>query len=166
MHSTPRNRTSTGGTRKFREEFDSVLKWWFDRGVDGFRIDVAHGLVKADPIPRGEVSELGNGGRTVESTRSAEVYRRWRGIANAYEPERYLIGEVWVADPRSFRHYTAEDELHQAFAFDFLVQPWIADGCAAPSTRASDSHPKPGPAWTWRITMCTEQSLATAGAVD
>lgn len=132
-----------------REEFDSVLKWWFDRGVDGFRIDVAHGLVKADPIPRGEVSNSGSAEGLWNQPEIHEVYRRWRRIANDYEPKRYLVGEVWVADPPSFRHYTAEDELHQAFAFDFLVQPWIA----ARLRNAIDkgiglASEVEGPAWT------------------
>ena len=132
-----------------REEFDSILKWWFDRGVDGFRIDVAHGLVKADPIPRGEVSNSGSAEGLWNQPEIHEIYRRWRAIANGYAPKRYLIGEVWVSDPCSFRNYTAEDELHQAFAFDFLVQPWIAARLRSAIDKgiglASEAE---GPAWT------------------
>ena len=116
---------------------------------DGFRIDVAHGLVKADPIPRGEVSNSGSAEGLWNQPEIHEIYRRWRAIANGYAPKRYLIGEVWVSDPCSFRNYTAEDELHQAFAFDFLVQPWIAARLRSAIDKgiglASEAE---GPAWT------------------
>jgi alpha-glucosidase len=55
-----------------------------------------------------------------------DVYRRWRRIADSYHPPRRLIGEVNLPPARA-AHYVGPDELHQAFAFAFLVAPWDAE---------------------------------------
>jgi alpha-glucosidase len=111
-----------------RAEFERILRFWFDRGVAGFRIDVAHGLVKdellrdnppatsADPAP---IRRFGQ--RQVYNSRRPEVhdvFRRWRSIAEEYDPPRVLLGETWVlelADWAAF--YGADDELQLAFNF-------------------------------------------------
>lgn len=130
-----------------RREFHDVLRWWFDRGVDGFRIDVAHGLVKTSPLPIDE-GELGEDGLW-DQPEVHEIYRSWRGVAREYEEEKYLVGEVWVGDSRAFGRYVAEDELHQAFAFDLLVQPWIARRLRAAIDKGlMEASPQNGPAWT------------------
>ena len=110
---------------------DDVLRFWFDRGIAGFRIDVAHGLIKdrdlrdnpavtEDDPPR--VQALGL--RQVYNANRPEVhdvYRRWRGIADAYEPARVLIGETWLFDlPALMRYYGAGDELDLAMNFPFV----------------------------------------------
>ncbi len=111
--------------------FDDVVRFWFDRGVDGLRIDVAHGLCKAEGLP--DVAEL----QAVQPMRLRSnplacdreevhaIHRRWRAIADAYQPPRALIGEVNLAPERAARYLRA-DELHQVFAFDFLIAPWDA----------------------------------------
>ncbi len=111
------------------EEFDEILRFWFDRGVDGFRIDVAHGMVKEQSLP--DSSSFPGTDRTDTSSmwdqpEVHEIYRRWRSIGNSYTPERYFVGEVWVSSNSGLRDYLRPDELHQAFAFDLLVQPWRA----------------------------------------
>ena len=102
-----------------RAEFERILRFWFDRGIAGFRIDVAHGLVKDhllrdDPDP--ETRQMAMHQREVH-----EIYRRWRRIAQEYEPERLLIGETWVEDLQDLaRYYGDNDELHLAMNFRFV----------------------------------------------
>ncbi|MFI6599953.1 glycoside hydrolase family 13 protein [Nonomuraea sp. NPDC050536] len=92
------------------QEFEDVLRFWFDRGVDGFRIDSAALLFKSE-----------NSYEDLDEVH--DVYRRWREIADSYG-ERILIGEVWLPDQERFARYLRPDELHTAFNFDFLSCPW------------------------------------------
>jgi alpha-glucosidase len=111
-----------------RAEFERILRFWFDRGVAGFRIDVAHGLVKDEllrdnpPATRDDPAPIRRfGQRQVYNSRRPEVhevFRRWRSIAEEYDPPRVLLGETWVlelADWAAF--YGADDELQLAFNF-------------------------------------------------
>ncbi|MFY9806965.1 MAG: alpha-amylase family glycosyl hydrolase [Pseudonocardiaceae bacterium] len=109
--------------------FDEVLRFWFDRGVDGLRVDVAHGLFKAEGLPDLTATATPAPMRLRANPLACDreevhgVYRRWRALADAYAPPRALIGEVNVSPARAVR-YTRPDELHQAFAFAFLAAPW------------------------------------------
>ena len=114
-------------------EYEAVLRFWFDRGVDGFRIDVAHGLVKAPGYPMsGEgLNVLGLAGDAAgrpqwDQPGVHDIFRRWRSIADAYDPPRVLCGEVWVATPESLARYLRADELHTAFNFHYLRTHWDA----------------------------------------
>ncbi|MEV4172259.1 glycoside hydrolase family 13 protein [Nonomuraea sp. NPDC049709] len=91
-------------------EFEDVLRFWFDRGVDGVRIDSAALLIKSDTAYE-DLDEV------------HDVYRRWREVADEYG-ERILIGEVWLPDQERFARYLRPDELHTAFNFDFLSCAW------------------------------------------
>ena len=114
-------------------EFERVLAFWFDRGVDGFRIDVAHGLVKQAGLP-----DVGGDGEDVlEPTKRIdhphwdrdevhEIYRGWRRVADRYDGHRTFVAEAWVAGPERLARYVCPDELHTAFNFDFLRAPWDA----------------------------------------
>ncbi|MGB3485947.1 MAG: glycoside hydrolase family 13 protein [Mycobacterium sp.] len=118
-----------------RSEFESVLAFWFDKGVDGFRIDVAHGLVKAEGLPDGGVSEAGAQHNEAHPAWDQdgvhEVYRGWRTVANRYAPERVFIAEAWVPSNERLARYLRPDELHTAFQFDFLRAPWRASSLRA-----------------------------------
>jgi alpha-glucosidase len=109
--------------------FDKVLRFWFDRGVDGLRIDVAHGLVKAPGLPDlpvdmvPEPMRLRGNPLACDQEEVHHIYRRWRRLADSYDPPRTLIGEVNLSPSRAAR-YVRPDELHQAFAFAFLTAPW------------------------------------------
>jgi alpha-glucosidase len=102
-----------------RAAFDDILRFWLDRGVAGFRIDVAHGIVKD--------RELRDNPDPAISTYNAnrddvhEVFRRWRRIVDEYEPARVLLGETWVMELDRLASFygTGEDELHLAFNFPF-----------------------------------------------
>ena len=117
-----------------RDEFDEILRFWFDRGVAGFRIDVAHGIVKDRELRDNPPAEAGDpdevrwiGQRSVYNVNRPEVHdvlRRWRALCDA-RPEAdkpILIGETWVHDmPALARFYGAgSDELHLAFNFIFV----------------------------------------------
>jgi alpha-glucosidase len=108
-----------------RAEFVDVLRFWFDRGVDGFRIDVAHGLVKERGLP----DALGRDRRTQEhpgwdQDEVHEVYREWRRVADAHDPPRVFVAEAWVARPERLPLYLRPDELHMAFEFEPLHVAW------------------------------------------
>ena len=122
-----------------REEFEDILRFWFDRGVDGFRIDVAHGLAKADGLPdRGDAPwplPPGDRGRAESEAdlhphwdRAAvhDIYRSWRAVADSYADRRVFVAEAWVSRPDRLARYVRPDELHTAFNFDFLNTPWRA----------------------------------------
>ena len=116
------------------EEFHSVLRFWLDRGVDGFRIDVAHGLAKDPAMP-----DVGAEGEEIlEPTKRLdhpfwdrdevhEVYRGWREVVDAYPHDPVLVAEAWVANAQRRAAYIRPDELHTAFNFDFLRADWDAD---------------------------------------
>jgi len=109
-----------------REEHLDVLRFWFDRGVAGIRIDSAAFLAKdpdlpvADPVP-GTVDHP-----FLDRDDVHAVYRAWREVADAYDPPRMLVGEVWLSEPERFARYLRPDEMHGAFNFDFMTKPWSA----------------------------------------
>lgn len=110
--------------------FEQVLRFWFDRGVDGFRIDVAHGHMKHPDLPDWPTGDHHNDGYNAAMWDQPEVhdiYRSWRALTEEYPEGKYLVGEVWVPTLDGLAAYCRPDELHQAFHFDLLVQPWAAD---------------------------------------
>ncbi|WP_188079015.1 glycoside hydrolase family 13 protein [Actinotalea subterranea] len=109
-----------------RAEHEDILRFWFDRGVAGIRIDSAALLVKDPALP--EVPDRPGPGEHPHMDRDAlhDVYRSWRRVADAYDPPRVLVGEVWLADAARFAQYLRPDEMHTAFNFDFMARPWDA----------------------------------------
>lgn len=117
------------------EEFEDILRFWFDRGIDGFRIDVAHGMAKDPTLPDlGETHQplLGGTQLTVhphwDRPEVHDIYRRWRSVADGYDPPRMFVGEVWLDDPAKLPPYLRPDELHAAFAFELADPDWDVDG--------------------------------------
>ncbi|TDC64437.1 glycoside hydrolase family 13 protein [Micromonospora sp. KC207] len=121
-----------------RAEFADVLRFWLDRGVDGFRIDVAHGMIKAEGLPDVGFSTMTTGRRQVELLGKGrlpyfdqdevhEIYRAWRPILDSYPGGRIAVAEAWAETPQRLARYIGPDELHQAFSFDFLDATWSAD---------------------------------------
>ncbi|MER7663911.1 glycoside hydrolase family 13 protein [Streptomyces sp. NPDC096193] len=115
--------------QEVHEEFDSVLRFWLDLGVDGFRIDVAHGMVKAAGMPdigHGEQASL-IGSQTLpffDQDGVHEIHRGWRRLLDSYPGERIGVAEAWAPSPDRLALYVRPDELHQAFNFQFLRCPW------------------------------------------
>nr|WP_298805280.1 glycoside hydrolase family 13 protein [uncultured Pseudokineococcus sp.] len=117
--------------REVADEMLDVLRFWFDRGVDGFRVDVAHGLVKAPGLP----DAAGRDRRTEEhpgwdQDEVHDVWREWRALADAYDPPRVFVAEAWPARrAERLPLYLRPDELHTAFEFEplhvaFRARPW------------------------------------------
>jgi alpha-glucosidase len=130
-------------------EHEDVLRFWFDRGAAGVRIDSAALLVK-DPELREETADAAPGEHPfTDRDQLHEIYRRWRAIADSYEEPRVLVGEIWLPDAERFARYLRPDELHTAFNFDFLGCPWEAGRMRASIDGALAAHaPVDAPA-TW-----------------
>jgi len=116
------------------EEFEDILRFWLDRGVDGFRIDVANALKKDQSFP-----DVGTEDESVlvphegpthpfwDRDEVHEVYRGWRKVIDTYAGDRAFVAEAWVDDPGRLALYTRPDELHTAFNFNFVRAAWDAD---------------------------------------
>jgi alpha-glucosidase len=138
-----------------RTDFERTLRFWFDRGVDGFRIDVAHGLAKLAGLPDVGDNDWVLGGQQppghphwdVEAVH--EIYREWRAIADSYDVPRVFVAEAWISDPGRLVRYLRADELHTAFNFDFLTAPWRADTMRATIDTTLASHASVDAPPTW-----------------
>jgi alpha-glucosidase len=128
-----------------RAEFESILRFWFDRGVDGIRIDSAALLFKDRDLP--EVVE-GAKHPFHDLDEVHEVYRAWRRVAGEY-PDRALIGEVWMPEVERFANYLRPDELHAAFNFDFLGCAWDPALMRECVDRTLHAHAAVGAPATW-----------------
>ena len=106
-----------------RAEHEDILRFWFDRGAGGVRIDSA-AMVTKDPALPDLTSEPGAPHPYIDRDDLHEIYRGWRRIANSYPGARILVGEVWMPDAERFARYLRPDEMHTAFNFDFLACPW------------------------------------------
>ncbi len=116
-----------------RAAFEAILRAWFARGVDGFRIDVASGLVKDHDRPAApSAPDVAAGAYVavddpmVNQPGVHEIYRTWRRIANSQSPPRILLGEVHAPTSEDVARYLRSDELHGAFNFQFLRGSWDA----------------------------------------
>jgi alpha-glucosidase len=143
-----------------RDAFDAIYRFWFDRGVAGFRIDVAHAIIKDrelrdNPVATSDdpLAVQTHGQRTVYNMERPEVHdvlRRWRTLANGYDPPRILLGEVYVLDVRSMgRFYGEGDQLHLAFNFSYVHAPFEAGPLAQVVAESELVIPGTGwPVWT------------------
>lgn len=135
--------------------FDGVLRFWFDKGVDGLRIDVAHALFKAEGLPDspsegGVVDGLRSNPQVSDQEEVHEVYRRWRALAENYQPHRLLVGEVNLEPARAAR-YTRSDEMQQAFAFAFVKLGWDPEAWAAVGNDLEAARREHGATPTWAL---------------
>ena len=121
-----------------RDEFDDILRFWFERGIAGFRIDVCHGIVKdrelrdnpaATRRPRPRAGARPSPGVLHEPPEVHDVLRRWRALADAEDPQRILVGETYVLDLDQLMPFygAGEDELNLAFNFLFVHASLEAD---------------------------------------
>ena len=128
------------GNESVREEHEAILRFWFDRGAAGIRIDSAALAIKDPALPDLDDAQPGADHPFVDRDEIHDVYRSWRSIADSYDPPRALIGEVWLEDRDRFARYLRPDELHGAFNFDFLACPWDADALRRCIDDTLDSH--------------------------
>jgi alpha-glucosidase len=119
------------------EEFDSIVRFWFDRGIDGFRIDVADSMAKDRTLPEveqprvpGQPATKYPGHPHYDRDEVHEIHRRWRRIGDSYadteQGARSFVAEAWVTPPERLARYLRADELQSAFNFDALRARWDA----------------------------------------
>ncbi len=145
-----------------REEFENILRFWLDRGVDGFRVDQPHAMAKAEGLPdHPYVEEAGAG--FIEGRENPpmwfqdsvhEIFRDWRKILDSYPGDRAMCGEAYVLPLSFMALWVRPDEFHQTFNFRFLDAGWdreklvsainesfeAFDGVGAPSTWVLNNH--------------------------
>ena len=136
-----------------RDAFDEILRFWFDRGIAGFRIDTANRIVKdrllRDNPPARDALHRSVTGMPLEQRYSAnrpevhEVLRRWRRIADGYDPPRLLLGETFLFDIAAMAGYhgNGDDELQLALNLPFMFSPLAADAMRDAVTRTVDALP-------------------------
>ena len=152
------------------DDLEKTLRFWLDRGVDGFRIDVAHGMAKAPGLPDMEVaenkllSEMDDDPR-FNNESVHDIHRFIRRVLDDYDGA-VAVGEVWVYDNAQFAAYLRHDELHLGFNFR-LVPP----SSTPPRFAARSTTPWPRSRWRARrrrgrcpITTSSVKSPATAAA--
>ncbi|MGP3915748.1 glycoside hydrolase family 13 protein [Nonomuraea sp. 10N515B] len=105
-------------------EFLDILRFWLDRGVDGFRIDVAMGLYKAAGLPDVGDQSFKAVSPVWGQPEVHNVYRDWRRLLDSYPGERMAVGEVWTDSSEDLALYVRPDELQQSFNFAWLQAPW------------------------------------------
>ena len=158
------------------KDFEETLKFWLSRGVDGFRIDVAHGLAKEEilkdhPDPEGltralrlDITDMPQDQR--ESLLSDvpffdregvhEIYRSWRKIFEKFGPDRMSVAEAWVHPSSRAVRYVRSDELHQIFNFDFLIASWESRSLIAAIKKTLEEVASVGAPPTW--VLCNHDS--------
>jgi len=117
--------------QEVRDDFLKTLRFWSDRGVDGFRVDVAHALtknLKDGHLPARmsfDLEVMKNDGTDDLFDRDEvhEIYKTWRKVFNEYQPPRVAVAEAWVHANRRAR-YASTEGLGQSFSFDLAFTPW------------------------------------------
>ncbi|HJX44630.1 MAG TPA: alpha-amylase family glycosyl hydrolase [Geodermatophilus sp.] len=140
------------------EDFLRTLRFWSDRGVDGFRVDVAHALAKdlSEPlrdyggVHPDAMTELPLDGSHPLFDRNEvhEIFREWRKVLDSYDPPRSAVAEAWVTTSRRVL-YARPDELGQAFNFELLVSPWSAEQFRVEIDAALSAAAVAGASATW-----------------
>lgn len=142
-------------------EFVDTLRFWFDRGIDGFRIDVAHGLVKEDGLPDFAYPTADDEHTPAmfdddiaaapfwDQDGVHDIYREWRRVADEYDPPRVFCGETWVPNPQRLARYQRPDELHTSFNFIYLEAGWDAAKMRRSIDDTIENHAKVGAPPTW-----------------
>jgi alpha-glucosidase len=131
------------------EEFEEVLRFWLDRGVDGIRIDSAALLIKDATLADFTEGVTEGEHPFIDLPAVHDVYREWRRVTDSYPGDRILIGEVWLPDRERFALYLRPGELHTAFNFHFLGCAWDADRMRAVIDGTMADHAPVGASPTW-----------------
>lgn len=137
---------------EIRADFEETLRFWFDRGVDGFRVDVANSMVNEPGLPDivEGVNDTQDGSHPyLDRDGVHDIFRSWRRIGDTYDPPRVFVAEAWVPDPQRLARYLRPDELQTAFSFDFLTAAWLADDLRANIDDAIAENTRVGAPATW-----------------
>lgn len=138
-----------------REDFKRTLRFWSDRGADGFRIDVAHALAKdlesrpLDEWPDDpDQGEPGDENPLWDRPEVHEIYREWRQVFNEYEPARFAVAEAWVVPEHQWM-YASPEELGQVFNFELSKAGWFADELRLAIEEGLAAAERSGSTTTW-----------------
>lgn len=155
------------------DQFRGILRFWLDRGVDGFRVDVAHGMIKEAGLPDYTPPEnMGSMGGTaggvplepgIEGHAGDEpatppyfaqdgvhaIYRDWHTVLEEYEGDRVLCGEAWVEPLEKLARWVRPDEMQQTFNFGYLETPWEAAALRTVIDRSISVFGSVGAPSTW-----------------
>jgi alpha-glucosidase len=132
-----------------RQEFEDVLRFWFDRGADGIRIDSAALLTKDPRLPDAGPDEPPGPAHPYSDRDDVhDIYRAWRAVSDQY-PERVLIGEIWIPDAVRLARYVGPGELHTVFNFPYLSCPWDAAQLRSVIDHTLELHALVGAPATW-----------------
>jgi len=139
-----------------RAEFRRILRFWLDRGVDGFRVDVAHGLVKADGLPdytpdphAGSMGGDEYGVPYWAQPGVHDIFRDWRSLLEEYDGDRALCAEAWLPSIAMTSLWVRPDEMSQAFNFAYLETPWEAGRLRAVIDESLRAYGAVGAPSTW-----------------
>jgi alpha-glucosidase len=160
-----------------REQFHDILRFWLDRGADGFRVDVAHGLIKEEGLPDytppADGGSMGGAAVTADPADADanvaptgpdgfpptppywaqdgvhEIYRGWNEVLSEYENDRVLCAEAWVEPLTKLARWVRDDEMHQAFNFAYLGTVWDAAGIKKVVDESIESFATVGAPATW-----------------
>ena len=137
-----------------RQQFRDILRFWLKRGVDGFRVDVAHALIKkpglpdfTPPVPPATVPTSDYPYWAQPGVH--EIYRDWHNILAEFGPERVLCAEAWVQPLSNLANWTRPDEMQQAFNFTFLETPWSAPAIRSAIAQSYEAFEGVGAMPTW-----------------
>lgn len=135
------------------DEFQDILRFWLNRGVDGFRVDVAHGLVKQQGLPdvaSGEHDALSRlDDPRWDQPGVHDIYRGWHRVLEGFGGDRMLVAEAWVADATRRALYVRPDEMQQAFSFGYLMAGWDAGAVRHAIDDALGANDAVGATTTW-----------------
>ena len=138
-------------------EFERIMRFWLDRGVDGFRVDVAHGMAKPAGLPDMDLALLNPHGPTVpvqadvrwDRDHVHEHHRDFRRVLDSYPGDRMAVGEVWVTDDDRLARYVRDDELNLTFNFELVTAAWGADAFRDAIQRSLTAMAAVGAPCTW-----------------
>ncbi|MFG1989832.1 glycoside hydrolase family 13 protein [Actinoplanes sp. NPDC048988] len=140
-----------------RSEFVDILRFWLDRGVDGFRVDVAHGLIKDRDLTDwtstsqilGGLEPAGPPPPMWDQEGVHAIYQQWRSVLDEYPGGRILVAEAWVQPASRLARYVRPDEMHQAFNFPYLDAPWTPVRLAEIIDESLAANDEVGATTTW-----------------
>ena len=148
-----------------QHDFEQILRFWLDRGVDGFRIDVAHALFKAqdlremtEPVPR---PQFGDWLSALMQPELHSLYRRWRELADEYAGERMYVAEIVLENQETIASYVVPDQLHLSFNFALLHEQWDAEQMRETIDRTLTALGAVGATATWVFENHDVTRLAT-----
>ena len=152
-------------------EFERIMRFWLDKGVDGFRVDVAHSMAKPAGLPDLSPAALQQalaGGNMPDPADVRwdhddvhELHRMFRRVLDSYDGDRMAVGEAWVADPQRLAAYVRPDELNLTFNFELVVAEWGAGSFRTAIDSSLSALSEVGAPCTWVLANHDVDRVAT-----